>query len=258
MKKSRLLEIIREEISAALNEAPTYDINDMEGFKSTLKKFKEEEVSKSKTLNLLLKKLEDEGTVDTNQLSKDMGVDTATFNTKDIRKFLNRPEDESFRDKSGKELIDFTPFLDKSDKPRGRKAGEKPEPKEKEEKKSEPKSKKEEKSKSEPKAKKEEEESDVELAALEKAEKEFYSPEEEETPTEKEPSTKDVKAAEKEFGDVSSDKMEKFNTGLKFIKKYKDDKKIIDAYLKKAKDEYKLPANMIKDLKRAAGRNVEA
>ena len=37
MKKSRLLEIIREEISLALNEAPTYDVNDMEGFKSTLK-----------------------------------------------------------------------------------------------------------------------------------------------------------------------------------------------------------------------------
>jgi hypothetical protein len=193
MKKSRLLEIIREEISAALNEAPTYDINDMEGFKSTLKKFKEEEVSKSKALNLLLKKLEDEGTVDTNQLSKDMGVDTATFNNKEIRKFLNRPEDEMYTDKSGKELIDFTPFLGKSDKPRGRKAGENPEPKEKEEKKSEPKAKKEEKPKTEPKTKpepktKKEEESDEEIAALEKAEKEFYSPEEEETPTEKAPS----------------------------------------------------------------------
>jgi len=62
----------------------------------------------------------------------------------------------------------------------------------------------------------------------------------------------------KELGKaVPKDKIEKFNTGLKFIKKYKDDKKIIDAYLKKAKDEYKLPANMIKDLKKAAGREVE-
>jgi hypothetical protein len=62
----------------------------------------------------------------------------------------------------------------------------------------------------------------------------------------------------KELGkSVPQDKIEKFNTGLKFIKKYKDDKKIIDAYLKKAKDEYKLPANMIKDLKKAAGREVE-
>jgi len=170
MKKSRLLEIIREEISTILhegeaeekaakmaaikatdleikalqkkkadmmksgvaestleedmlNEAPIYDVNDMEGFKSTLNQFREEGVSKSKALNLLLKKLEDEGTVDTNALSKEYGVDTATFNNKEIRKFLNRPEDEEFTDKSGEELIDFTPFLGKSDKKRGRAAG---------------------------------------------------------------------------------------------------------------------------------------
>lgn len=61
----------------------------------------------------------------------------------------------------------------------------------------------------------------------------------------------------KELGKtVPTDKIEKFNTGLKFIKKYKDDKAIIDAYLKKAKEEYKLPVNMIKDLKKAAGRDV--
>jgi hypothetical protein len=136
---------------------------------------------------------------------------------------------------------------------RGRKPSEKPseEPKAKKEKSEKPA-----KEKPESKSKSKEEDEDDEL---EKADKEYYSSEEEEFgSTEKEPSAKDVKAAEKEFSDVSSDKMEKFNTGLKFIKKYKDDKKIIDAYLKKAKDEYKLPANMIKDLKRAAGRNVEA
>jgi hypothetical protein len=176
MKKSRLLEIIREEITSILNEAtidvqnpgtlndpkkqelikkarqttqnpklgtaddpvdfveedllnetPIYDVNDMEGFKSTLDKFREEGVSKSKALNLLLTKLEDEGIVDTNALSKEYGVDTATFNNKEIRKFLNRPEDEMFTDKSGEELIDFTPFLGKADKKRGRVAGEKPE-----------------------------------------------------------------------------------------------------------------------------------
>jgi hypothetical protein len=102
-----------------LNETPIYDINDMEGFKSTLDKFREEGVSKSKALNLLLKKLEDEGTVDTNTLSKEYGVDTATFNNQEIRKFLNRPEDQMFTDKSGNELIDFSPFLDKSNKPKG-------------------------------------------------------------------------------------------------------------------------------------------
>ena len=47
------------------------------------------------------------------------------------------------------------------------------------------------------------------------------------------------------------------NLGLKFIGKYKDDKAKVDAYLKKAKDEYKLPKTMMDDLKRAAGRGVE-
>jgi len=169
MKKSRLLEIVREEITFALregeaeekaakaaalkaidakqkaldaerkdtmkggaleedllNETPIYDVSDMEGFKSTLNKFRDENVSKSKALNLLLTKLEDEGTVDTNQLSKNMGVDTATFNNQEIRKFLNRPEDEFFENpKTGEELLDFTPYLTKADKKRGRVAGEK-------------------------------------------------------------------------------------------------------------------------------------
>jgi hypothetical protein len=116
-----------------LNETPIYNVEDMEGFKSTLDKFREEGVSKNKALNVLLTKLEDEGTVDTNSLSKEYGVDTATFNNTEIRKFLNRPEDEAFVDKkTGEELIDFTPFLGKSNKPRGPKATDKPaaEPKE--------------------------------------------------------------------------------------------------------------------------------
>jgi len=61
----------------------------------------------------------------------------------------------------------------------------------------------------------------------------------------------------KELGKTApKDKIEKFNLGLKFIKKYKDDKAKIDAYLKKAKEEYKLPTTMMKDLKKAAGRDV--
>jgi hypothetical protein len=61
----------------------------------------------------------------------------------------------------------------------------------------------------------------------------------------------------KELGKTApKDKIEKFNLGLKFIKKYKDDKPKVDAYLKKAKEEYKLPSNMLKDLKKAAGREV--
>lgn len=115
-----------------LNEAPIYDVTDMEGFKSTLDKFREEGISKSKALNLLLTKLEDEGTVDTNALSKEYNVDTATFNNQEIRKFLNRPEGEAFVDKkTGDELIDFTPLLSKSNKPKGKKADGTSEPKEK-------------------------------------------------------------------------------------------------------------------------------
>ena len=98
-----------------LNETPIYNVEDEAGFQSALEKFRKEEVSKNKALNVLLTKLEDEGTVDTNSLSKEYGVDTATFNNTEIRKFLNRPEDEAFVDKkTGEELIDFTPFLGKS------------------------------------------------------------------------------------------------------------------------------------------------
>ena len=61
----------------------------------------------------------------------------------------------------------------------------------------------------------------------------------------------------KELGATPEDKKEKFNMGLKFIKKYKDDKPKVDAYLEKAKEEYKLTKSMLDDLKRAAGRRVE-
>jgi len=70
-----------------------------------------------------------------------------------------------------------------------------------------------------------------------------------------------VKAGEKDpiakaTASTPEEKKEKFNLGLKFIKKYKDDKPKIDAYLKKAKEEYKLTKSMLDDLKRAAGRDV--
>ena len=73
------------------------------------------------------------------------------------------------------------------------------------------------------------------------------------------PSAKDIAGDEtaKELSNISPDKKDKFNLGLKFINKYKDDKAKVDAYLKKAKDEYKLPKTMMDDLKRAAGRGVE-
>jgi hypothetical protein len=72
-----------------------------------------------------------------------------------------------------------------------------------------------------------------------------------------------AKSAEKDstakaLASTPEEKKEKFNLGLKFIKKYKDDKPKVDAYLKKAKGEYKFTKSMIDDLKRAAGREVEA
>lgn len=60
----------------------------------------------------------------------------------------------------------------------------------------------------------------------------------------------------KKLGSTSEDKEEKFNLGLKFIKKYSDNKALVDAYLKKAKEEYNLTKGMLDDLKRAAGREV--
>jgi hypothetical protein len=73
------------------------------------------------------------------------------------------------------------------------------------------------------------------------------------------PSSQDIAGDEtaKELSNIPGDKKEKFNLGLKFIGKYKDDKAKVDAYLKKAKDEYKFPKTMLDDLKRAAGRGVE-
>jgi hypothetical protein len=73
------------------------------------------------------------------------------------------------------------------------------------------------------------------------------------------PSVKDIAGDEtaKELSSTPEEKKEKFNLGLKFINKYKDDKSKIDAYLKKAKEEYKFTKVMLDDLKRAAGRNVE-
>jgi len=70
-----------------------------------------------------------------------------------------------------------------------------------------------------------------------------------------------IKSAEKDevaksASSTPDNKKEKFNLGLKFVKKYKDDKPKIDAYLKKAKEEYKLPKSMLDDLKRASGRDV--
>jgi hypothetical protein len=67
-----------------------------------------------------------------------------------------------------------------------------------------------------------------------------------------EPSKKDIKAAEKDVKNVSDDKKAQFNRALKFINKYKGNTAVVAGMIKKAKEEYKLPANLLKDLARAA------
>jgi hypothetical protein len=110
-KQIKSLEKQRDELKSSLsleestlNEAPVYDVNDMEGFNKAYNEFKENPPIKSKSLDLLLNKLKDEGTVDTNALSKEKGVDSAIFNNQTIRKFISDPEGE------------FTEFLTKKDK----------------------------------------------------------------------------------------------------------------------------------------------
>lgn len=62
----------------------------------------------------------------------------------------------------------------------------------------------------------------------------------------------------KKLASTPDSKKETFNKILNLVTKYKDDKAKVDAFITKAEKEYKLPSSLIKDLKRAAGREVEA
>jgi hypothetical protein len=62
----------------------------------------------------------------------------------------------------------------------------------------------------------------------------------------------------KELASTPEEKKVKFNQFLASVKKNKDDKAKIDGILKLAKDKFKFSKTMIDDLKRAAGREVEA
>jgi hypothetical protein len=61
----------------------------------------------------------------------------------------------------------------------------------------------------------------------------------------------------KELGSTPEEKKVKFNQFLASVKKNKDDKAKIDGILKLAKDKFKFSKSMLDDLKRAAGRGVE-
>ena len=62
----------------------------------------------------------------------------------------------------------------------------------------------------------------------------------------------------KELGSTPEEKKVKFNQFLASVKKNKDDKAKIEGILKLAKEKFKFPKTMMDDLKRAAGREVEA
>jgi hypothetical protein len=62
----------------------------------------------------------------------------------------------------------------------------------------------------------------------------------------------------KELGNTPEEKKVKFNQFLSSVKKNKEDKAKIEGILKLAKDKFKFPKTMMDDLKRAAGREVEA
>lgn len=62
----------------------------------------------------------------------------------------------------------------------------------------------------------------------------------------------------KKLASTPDSKKETFNKILGLVTKYKDDKAKVDAFITKAEKEYKLPSSLLKDLKRAAGREVEA
>jgi hypothetical protein len=62
----------------------------------------------------------------------------------------------------------------------------------------------------------------------------------------------------KKLASTPDAKKETFNKILGLVTKYKDDKAKVDAFITKAEKEYKLPSSLVKDLKRAAGREVEA
>jgi hypothetical protein len=281
MKKSRLLEIIREEISAVLHEGEAEDkAAQMAALKATdleikaLQKKKAElmktGVSESEELNEIPdfggrfdqqvaskygedQTLEDATRDITDEVLKDMGLskddlkkdaDKAKEVLKAIRsKVVGKNQDP----RVAKALAKQTEFDDsgnplqanqtnnailkalglKEPGARGRKATEKPA--------EAPKAKKETSPKSAPKA---ETSDDEEVVAATKA------------------AGSDSTA--KELASTPEEKKVKFNQFLASVKKNKDDKAKIDGILKLAKDKFKFAKSMMDDLKRAAGREVEA
>jgi hypothetical protein len=281
MKKSRLLEIIREEISAVLHEGETEDkAAQMAALKATdleikaLQKKKAElmksGVAESEELNEIpdfggrfdkqvAAKYGEEDTLEVamekvvNRTLSDRGISKADVSKmdkeglKDLLKAIRQQisgkgqtsavaqalKKQTEFDDSGSKLQDnqtnnaiLKALGLKEPGQRGRKAAEKPA--------EVPKAKKE----TVPKSTSKEEPADDEDAAATKA------------------AASDSTA--KELASTPEEKKVKFNQFLASVKKNKDDKAKIEGILKLAKDKFKFPKTMMDDLKRAAGREVEA
>lgn len=197
MKKTRLLEIIREEIQNILSEE---DLNEMAKIKGDLKSSIEKVINDNPDLTgLALKKA-----IRANDAVED-ALEGDTLYDNQLNKFIALTKGERTVGKRGRKADPNKPTKKASTGKRGRPAGK--------------------------------------VSGMDAEDKEAVKK------GEKDDIVKTVSSTPEE-------KKEKFNLGLKFIKKYKDDKPKIDAYLKKAKEEYKLTKPMLDDLKRAAGRDV--
>jgi hypothetical protein len=288
MKKSRLLEIIREEISTALSEItmvdkktdateageiakkeekdlPTVqaaiktakttgksvavaeeDLNEIPDFggrfdQKVAAKYGEEDTLESAMEKVVNRTLSDRGIskADVSKMDKEglkglLKAIRQQISGKDqISAVAQALKKQTEFDDSGSKLQDnqtnnaiLKALGLKEPGTRGRKASEKPA--------EEPKAKKEPTSKAEPKI----EPADDEDAAATKA------------------ASSDSTA--KELASTPEEKKVKFNQFLASVKKNKDDKAKIEGILKLAKDKFKFPKTMMDDLKRAAGREVEA
>jgi len=198
MKKTRLLEIIREEIQNILSEE---DLNEMAKIKGDLKSSIEKVINDNPDLTgLALKKA-----IRANDAVED-ALEGDTLYDNQLNKFIALTKGERTVGKRGRKADPNKPTKKSSTGKRGRPAGK--------------------------------------LSGMDSEDKEAVKD------GEKDDIVKTVSSTPEE-------KKEKFNLGVKFIKKYKDDKPKVDAYLKKAKEEYKLPKSMLDDLKRTAGREVK-
>ena len=198
MKKTRLLEIIREEIQNILSEE---DLNEMAKIKGDLKSSIEKVINDNPDLTgLALKKV-----IRANDAVKD-ALEGDTLFDHQLNKFIALTKGERTVGKRGRKADPNKPTKKASTGKRGRPAGK--------------------------------------LSGMDSEDKEAVKD------GEKDDIVKTVSSTPEE-------KKEKFNLGVRFIKKYKDDKPKVDAYLKKAKEEYKLPKSMLDDLKRTAGREVK-